>query len=217
MSADLRGPTGRGTRRGLMLILSSPSGTGKTTLAHRLIDQNPDLVWSVSATTRSPRPQEVDGEDYFFLSQDAFEAKVEAGEFLEHAEVFGRRYGTLKAPVEDALSMGRDVIFDIDWQGAQKLAAEAPHDVVRIFLLPPSLRLLRDRLERRGQDDEDVIDKRMGQAKDEIAHWGEYDYVVINDEFSRALEELAVILRAERLKRLRHPWLGDFVGALLEE
>lgn len=217
MSAELRGPTGRGTRRGLMLILSSPSGTGKTTLAHRLIDQNPDLVWSVSATTRTPRPKEVDGEDYFFLSQEEFQTRVKAGEFFEHAEVFGRHYGTLKAPVEDALSMGRDVIFDIDWQGAQKLAEQAPHDVVRVFLLPPSLRLLRDRLERRGQDSPDVIDKRMAQAKDEIAHWGEYDYVVINDEFSRALEELAVILRAERLKRTRHPWLGGFVGALLEE
>ena len=217
MGADLRGPRGRGTRRGIMLILSSPSGTGKTTLAHRLIDQNPDLVWSVSATTRPSRPGETDGEDYFFLSNADFEARASAGEFFEHAEVFGRRYGTLKAPVEDALSEGRDVIFDIDWQGAKLLSEQAPQDVVRIFLLPPSLRLLKDRLVRRGQDSPDVIDSRMAQAKAEIAHWGEYDYVVINDEFARALEELTAILRAERLKRLRHPWLGDFVDALLEE
>ncbi|MCR9128201.1 MAG: guanylate kinase [Alphaproteobacteria bacterium] len=217
MSADLRGPRGRGTRRGIMLILSSPSGTGKTTLAHRLIDQNPDLVWSVSATTRPPRKGETDGEDYFFLSDADFQAKVEAGEFFEHAEVFGRRYGTLKAPVEDALSMGRDVIFDIDWQGAKLLTEQAPRDVVRVFLLPPSLKLLKDRLVRRGQDSEDVINSRMNQAKAEIEHWSEYDYVVINDEFSRALEELAAILRAERLKRMRHPWLTDFVEALLEE
>jgi guanylate kinase len=217
MSADLRGPRGRGTRRGLMFILSSPSGTGKTTLAHRLIDQNPDLVWSVSATTRGPRPGEVDGQDYFFLSQDDFQAKVENGEFFEHAEVFGRRYGTLKAPVEDALRMGRDVIFDIDWQGAKLLTEQSPRDVVRVFLLPPSLELLKDRLVRRGQDSEEVIDSRMAQAKAEIEHWGEYDYVVINDEFSRALEELTAILRAERLKRLRHPWLDGFVEALLEQ
>lgn len=217
MSADLRGPRGRGTRRGIMLILSSPSGTGKTTLAHRLIDQNPDLVWSVSATTRQPRPGETDGEDYFFLSGEDFRAKVDAGEFFEHAEVFGRSYGTLKAPVEDALSMGRDVIFDIDWQGAKLLANQAPQDVVRIFLLPPSLKLLKDRLVRRGQDSEEVVEARMAQAKAEIAHWAEYDYVVINDEFSRALEELIAILRAERLKRLRHPWLDDFVEALIEE
>ncbi len=217
MSADLRGPRGRGTRRGIMLILSSPSGTGKTTLAHRLIDQNPDLVWSVSATTRQPRPGEVDGEDYFFLSEDAFEAKIADDAFFEHAEVFGRRYGTLKTQVEDALSMGRDVIFDIDWQGAKMLAERAPMDVVRVFLLPPSLKLLKDRLERRGQDTPAVIDSRMAQAKAEIAHWSEYDYVVINDEFSRALEELTAILRAERLKRLRHPWLDGFVEALVEE
>lgn len=217
MSADVKGPTGRGTRRGLMFILSSPSGTGKTTLAHRLIDQNPDLVWSVSATTRQPRPGEVDGQDYFFLSHDDFQTKVEGGEFFEHAEVFGRRYGTLKAPVEDALSMGRDVIFDIDWQGAKLLTEQAPRDVVRVFLLPPSLKLLRDRLVRRGQDSEEVIESRMAQAKSEIEHWAEYDYVVINDEFSRALEELTAILRAERLKRLRHPWLEGFVDALLDE
>jgi guanylate kinase len=200
-----------------MLILSSPSGTGKTTLAHRLIDQNPDLVWSVSATTRSPRKDEVDGEDYFFLSEDDFNARAAAGDFFEHAEVFGRRYGTLKAPVEDALSMGRDVIFDIDWQGAKLLSEQAPQDVVRVFLLPPSLKLLKDRLVRRGQDSQDVIDARMAQAKAEITHWAEYDYVVINDEFARALEELTAILRAARLKRLRHPWLDGFVEALLEE
>lgn len=217
MSEHVKGPTGRGTRRGLMLILSSPSGTGKTTLAHRLIDQNPDLVWSVSATTRPPRPKEIDGEDYFFLSEDAFEAKIAAGEFYEHAEVFGRRYGTLKTPVEDALSMGRDVIFDIDWQGAKLLSEQAPMDVVRVFLLPPSLKLLKDRLVRRGQDSDAVVDSRMAQAKAEIAHWAEYDYVVINDEFARALEELKAILRAERLKRLRHPWLDGFVEALVEE
>lgn len=217
MSSDLTGPVFRGQRRGLMLVLSSPSGAGKTTLCKRLISQNPDLVLSVSATTRAPRPGEVDGEDYDFLDAETFVRRAEAGEFYEWAQVFDRYYGTPKRPVEDALAEGRDVVFDIDWQGARKLAQQAPDDVVRVFILPPSLKLLRERLKKRAQDSDEVIDGRMSRAKAEIEHWAEYDYVVINDDFSRALEKLGEILHAERLKRSRHPWLEGFVDALMAE
>jgi guanylate kinase len=200
-----------------MLALSSPSGAGKTTLAKRLISQNPDMVLSVSATTRKPRPGEVDGQDYFFIDEDEFHRKVNAGEFYEWAKVFDRYYGTPKAPVEEALEDGRDVVFDIDWQGARALAESAGEDLVRVFILPPSLTLLRDRLTKRAQDSLDIIEARMKDAKSEIEHYDEYDYIVVNDDFSRALEKLSQILSAERLRKNRHPWIEGFVGALMEE
>lgn len=217
MSEHLSGPVFRGQRRGLMLVLSSPSGAGKTTLSKRLIAQNPDLVLSISATTRQPRPGEEDGKDYYFLSEEEFLRKTKDDEFYEWAKVFDHYYGTPKAPVEEALDDGRDVVFDIDWQGARVLADNAARDVVRVFILPPSVKLLRERLKKRAQDTDEIIDGRMRRAKSEIEHWAEYDYVVINDDFSRALEKLTEILHAERLKRSRHPWLDGFVEALMEE
>ena len=174
MSSDgYSGPIFRGRRRGVLLALSSPSGAGKTTLSKRLLSQNPDVVLSVSATTRAPRPGEVDGRDYHFLSVEDFKAKIEEDYFFEWAEVFGRYYGTPKTPVLEAVEEGRDVVFDIDWQGAQILADQAPADTVRVFILPPSLALLEDRLRKRGQDSADVIKGRMDRAKDEISHWAE--------------------------------------------
>lgn len=218
MSGDhLSGPAFRGQRRGLMLVLSSPSGAGKTTLSQRLIAQNPDLVLSVSATTRTPRPGEVDGRDYFFTEEERFLEQAFAGQFYEWAKVFDHYYGTPKGPVEEALDDGRDVVFDIDWQGARKLTEQAPDDVVRVFILPPSLKLLRDRLKKRAQDTDEIINGRMERAKSEIAHWEEYDYVVVNDDFALALEKLNQILHAERLRRTRHPWLDGFVDALMGE
>ena len=218
MTGDgLSGPVFRGGRRGMMLVLSSPSGAGKTTLSKRLIAMNPDVVLSISSTTRPARPGETDGEDYCFASEAEFLKQAEDGAFYEWAKVFDHYYGTPKAPVEEALSEGRDVVFDIDWQGARALAAESPADVVRVFILPPSMRLLRERLTKRGQDATDVIDGRMARAKAEIEHWREYDYVVLNDDFSRALEKLTQILYAERLKRIRHPWVEGFVEAVIKE
>jgi len=218
MTGDhLTGTAFRGQRRGLMLVLSSPSGAGKTTLSQRLIAQNPDLVLSVSTTTRAPRPGERDGVDYHFTDEDAFLKQAFDGEFYEWAKVFDHYYGTPRGPVEDALEDGRDVVFDIDWQGARKLTQQAPDDVVRIFILPPSLTLLRERLKKRAQDSDEIINGRMERAKSEIAHWSEYDYVVVNDDFARALEKLNQILHAERLRRPRHQWLDGFVGELMEE
>ncbi|MBI1265463.1 MAG: guanylate kinase [Alphaproteobacteria bacterium] len=218
MTGDhLTGPAFRGQRRGLMLVLSSPSGAGKTTLSQRLIAQNPDLVLSVSVTTRAPRPGERDGVDYHFTNEEAFLEQAFSGQFFEWAKVFDHYYGTPRGPVEDALDDGRDVVFDIDWQGARKLTQQAPDDVVRIFILPPSLTLLRERLKKRAQDSDEIINGRMERAKSEIAHWSEYDYVVVNDDFARALEKLNQILHAERLRRTRHPWLDGFVGELMEE
>jgi guanylate kinase len=218
MSSDgYSGTIFRGRRRGVLLALSSPSGAGKTTLSKRLISQNPDVILSVSATTRRPRPGEVDGQDYHFTDVDVFKAKVEAGDFFESAEVFGRYYGTPKAEVLQAIDEGRDVVFDIDWQGAQAIAEQAPEDTVRVFILPPSLNLLEDRLRKRGQDTDEIIKERMARAKDEISHWDEYDYVIVNDDFARALEKLNQILHAERLKRNRHPWVAEFVDAIMAE
>lgn len=217
MSSDGFSGLFRGRRRGILLVLSSPSGAGKTTLSKRLLSQNPDVVLSISTTTRPPRPGEVDGQDYYFVDEDEFTAKIDSDEFFEWAEVFGNFYGTPKTPVLDAIERGRDVVFDIDWQGAQKIAAQADADTVRVFILPPSLDLLEDRLNKRGQDEADVIRDRMCRAKGEIEHWDEYDYVIVNDDFARALEKLTLILHAERHKRERHPWLTDFVEALVEQ
>lgn len=217
MSSDASVPIFRGRRRGVLLALSSPSGAGKTTLSKRLLSQNPDVVLSVSATTRKPRPGEVDGQDYEFVSEETFKSRIDEDYFFEWAEVFGRYYGTPKTPVMNAIDDGRDVIFDIDWQGAQIIADQAPADTVRIFILPPSLELLEDRLRKRGQDTPEIIRDRMARAKDEISHWREYDYVIVNDDFARALEKLNQILHAERLKRTRHPWLGGFVDAIMEQ
>jgi len=205
-------------RRGLLLILSSPSGAGKSTLAHRLMAWDPTIRFSVSATTRPARPGEVEGRDYFFRSRAAFDAMVAAGEMLEHAEVFGSLYGSPRAPVEAALRIGRDTLFDIDWQGGQQIRNSAlGRDVVSIFVLPPSIAELEARLRARGQDSDAVIAGRMAKSQAEISHWAEYDYVVVNRDLDLAFAEVKTILAAERLKRDRQPWLADFVRGLNQE
>jgi guanylate kinase len=206
------------SRRGLLIILSSPSGAGKSSLARRLMDWDPTLRFSVSATTRAPRPGEVDGQHYQFVSHDAFRAMVEAGQMLEHAEVFGNFYGSPRASAEAALTQGRDVLFDVDWQGGQQIRNSAlSRDVVSIFILPPSIADLEARLRGRGQDSDAVIAGRMAKARDEISHWAEYDFVVINRELDQAEAELRTILMAERLRRDRQPRLAEFVRALNAE
>ena len=205
-------------RRGLLLILSSPSGAGKSTLAHRLMAWDPTIRFSVSATTRPARPGEVEGRDYFFRSRAAFDAMVAAGEMLEHAEVFGSLYGSPRAPVEAALRIGRDTLFDIDWQGGQQIRNSGlGRDVVSIFVLPPSIAELEARLRARGQDSDAVIAGRMAKSQAEISHWAEYDYVVINRDLDLAFAAVKTILAAERLKRDRQPWLADFVRGLNHE
>ncbi len=205
-------------RRGILIILSSPSGAGKSTLAGRVRDWDPSIAFSVSATTRPPRVGEKDGREYFFRSRDQFEAMVQADEMLEHAEVFGNLYGSPKGPVEEAIKDGRDVIFDIDWQGGQQVRQSAlGQDVVSIFVLPPSIAALEDRLRSRAQDSDEVIAGRMEKSRSEISHWAEYDYVLINREIDQAEDELRTILMAERLKRARQPGLSAFVRSLNEE
>ncbi|NCM96020.1 MAG: guanylate kinase [Rhodobacterales bacterium] len=205
-------------RRGLLLILSSPSGAGKSTLAHRLMAWDPTIRFSVSATTRPARPGEVEGRDYFFRSRAAFDAMVAAGEMLEHAEVFGSLYGSPRAPVEAALRIGRDTLFDIDWQGGQQIRNSGlGRDVVSIFVLPPSIAELEARLRARGQDSDAVIAGRMAKSQAEISHWAEYDYVVVNRDLDLAFAAVKTILAAERLKRDRQPWLADFVRGLNQE
>ncbi|PWJ20841.1 guanylate kinase [Jannaschia seohaensis] len=206
------------TRRGLAIILSSPSGAGKSTMARRLMTWDPTLSFSVSATTRPPRPGEVEGRDYYFVDRETFGEWIMQGEMLEHAEVFGNHYGSPKAPVEAALAAGRDVIFDIDWQGTQQLAQSAIRgDMVSIFILPPSIAELERRLRSRGQDGPDVIAKRMAKSEAEISHWAEYDYVLVNDDMDATEMRLRTLLEAERLKRGRQPWLSGFVAGLSEE
>lgn len=202
-------------RRGLMFVLSSPSGAGKTSLSKRLLAQNEDLSLSVSATTRAPRPGEVDGVDYVFVSQEEMREQLRQDHFLEYATVFGNLYGTPKDPVEKALTAGKDVLFDIDWQGAQQLHRTAGADLVRVFILPPSLEVLKMRLTHRCQDSEQVIASRMAKASDEISHWAEYDYVLINDCFAATLENLQSILAAERLRLNRQLEMASFVQGLL--
>ncbi|NKB17051.1 MAG: guanylate kinase [Pseudanabaena sp. CRU_2_10] len=204
-------------RRGLLVILSSPSGAGKSTLARRLTAWDPSLGFSISATTRAPRPGEEDGREYYFRTRADFEAMVGAGEMLEHAEVFGNLYGSPKAPVERAMREGRDTLFDIDWQGGQQIKQAMRDDVVSIFILPPSIAELERRLHARGQDSDEVIAGRMAKSEAEISHWAEYDYVLINDDIDRAEDELITILRAERMRRDRQPGLNDFVRGLNRE
>jgi guanylate kinase len=201
-------------RRGLMLVLSSPSGAGKTTLSRKLLEADPGVELSVSVTTRKQRPGEIDGRDYHFIDAARFDAMVKGGELLEWAQVFGHRYGTPRAPVEAALASGHDVLFDIDWQGTQQLREKADRDLVSIFVLPPSMVDLERRLRRRAQDPDEVIRARMATAADEMSHWAEYDYVVINTNVDRAFREVQTILAAERLKRERQTGLSDFVRRL---
>ena len=204
-------------RRGLMLVLSSPSGAGKTTLSRRLLQTDAAITMSVSATTRASRPTEVDGSDYFFVGDTEFEKRVQANDFLEHALVFGHRYGTPKKAVMDALAAGRDVLFDIDWQGTQQLRQQAGDDVVTVFVLPPSKAELERRLRARAQDSDDVVARRMAKANDEISHWAEYDYILVNDDANRAQSQLESILAAERLKRARQIGVPAFVSGLTAE
>jgi guanylate kinase len=202
-------------RRGLMLVLSSPSGAGKTTLSRRLLESDPAVAMSVSATTRPPRQGEVEGTDYFFVSPSMFTGMVEGGAFLEHALVFGNRYGTPKEPVMLALAKGRDVLFDIDWQGTQQLRQQAGDDLVSVFVLPPSHDELERRLQARAQDAEAVVASRMARANNEISHWAEYDYVVINDDLDATLAKIQIILAAERMKRGRQTGISAFVSGLM--
>jgi guanylate kinase len=201
-------------RRGLMLVLSSPSGAGKTTLSRKLLQEDSDVSLSISVTTRPPRPGEINGRDYYFINDLRFEEMVQNDELLEWARVFDYRYGTPRRPVAEALVDGRDVLFDIDWQGTQQLREKARSDLVSIFVLPPSVPELERRLRSRAQDDEATIRKRMAKAADEVSHWAEYDYVVINRDIDRAFNEARAILSAERLKRERQPGLSDFVRRL---
>jgi guanylate kinase len=198
-------------RRGLLLVLSSPSGAGKTTLARRLLAIDSGISMSVSATTRMPRPGEVDGRDYHFVDEPAFLAMRDAGALLEWAYVFDNYYGTPRAPVDAAISQGRDILFDIDWQGAQQLQEKVPQDLVRVFIMPPSGRVLEQRLRARAQDSEDIVRRRMAAAAAEISHWAEYDYVIVNADLDASIASLAAILCAERQKRERMLGLSDFV------
>lgn len=202
-------------RRGLMFILSSPSGAGKTTISNMLLTADEEIKLSVSATTRPMRPGEIDGIDYHFVSNAKFDAMVEQDDFYEWAEVFGNRYGTPKGYIRKGLKSGQDFLFDIDWQGTQQLYQKDQQDVVSVFILPPSLTELRRRLESRAQDSMDVIDDRMARARDEISHWAEYDYVVINDDVDQCFVKVREILHAERMRRTRQTGLIPFVRELM--
>ena len=205
-------------RRGLLIILSSPSGAGKSTLSRRVLEDDPDVLFSVSATTRKPRVGEVDGKDYYFKTHEEFRELVNNDGMLEHAEVFGNFYGSPSAPVEVAINNGKDVLFDVDWQGGQQIRNSSLKDaVVSIFILPPSIAALESRLNARGQDSQEVVAGRMAQSRSEISHWAEYDYVLVNDDLDRTEAELRAILTAERLRRDRNPALVPFVHSLNEE
>jgi guanylate kinase len=203
-------------RRGLMLVLSSPSGAGKTTLSRQLLDNDKQLQLSVSCTTRQKRPGERDGVDYRFIDTATFRGMIERKEFLEYAEVFDNYYGTPRAPVDEALSAGRDMLFDIDWQGTQQLRDKGRTDLVTVFILPPSTRDLEKRLLTRAQDSKQIVAERMAKAADEMSHWAEYDYVVVNRDIGTSLTNLKAILTAERLKRERQVGMSGFVKALRE-
>lgn len=204
-------------RRGLMFVLSSPSGAGKTTLTRMLISEIPELKMSVSVTTRPMRPGEEEGRDYYFVDQERFDAMVKQDELLEWARVFDNCYGTPRAPVEEALAAGRNVLFDIDWQGTQQLRGRAPKDVVSVFILPPSVKALEQRLHTRAQDSDDVIRGRMKKAGDEMSHFDAYDYIVINDNIGIAFESVKSILRAEQLKLERQVGVTAFVQKLRQQ
>ena len=206
------------SRRGLLIILSSPSGAGKSTLSRMLLDWDDSLRFSISATTRDPRLGEVEGKDYYFKTNEEFAAMVADGDMLEHATVFGNQYGSPRGPVEDAVSQGNDVIFDVDWQGGQQIGASAmKRDVVSIFILPPSIKELKRRLVARGQDSAEVIASRMSKSKGEISHWAEYEYLIVNDDLEQSFETLKSILTAERTKRVRRNDLMDHVTNLNAE
>jgi guanylate kinase len=206
---------GRNTHnRGLILILSSPSGAGKTTLSRLLLQRHPQLTLSISATTRPQRPGEVDGKDYHFVTKKAFDAMIQNQALMEYASVFGNHYGTPRAPVEDALDAGHDMLFDIDWQGAQQIKLSARKDMVSVFILPPSIEELNRRLVARQTDDMGVIQKRMDGARQEISHWAEYDYVIINQDIHQSLDQISAIMTAEKLRRSRQTHLPDFIRGL---
>jgi len=204
-------------RRGLMLVISSPSGAGKSTLSRRLLASDPTIGMSISVTTRPKRANEIDGKDYIFVTPERFEELVRSDAFLEHATVFGNSYGTPRAAVEKMLSDGRDVLFDIDWQGAQQLSQTAKDDLVRVFILPPSRAELERRLKGRAEDPPDVVARRMAEANNEISRWSEYDYVLINEDIDKAERQLEAIVAAERLNRQRQTGLVDFVRRLTQE
>ena len=201
-------------RRGVLFVLSSPSGAGKTTISRMMLEADKDIALSISATTRPPRPGEIDGVHYHFVDVETFKKMAADGEFLEWAHVFGHRYGTPRAPVDAMLEAGKDVLFDIDWQGAQQLYQEAGPDVVRVFVLPPTMEELERRLRARNTDSDEVIAARMERAANEISHWDGYDYVLINDNVEGCFDEVRAILRAERLKRRRQIGLSEFVRSL---
>lgn len=204
-------------RRGLMLVLSSPSGAGKTTIARELLGREPALTMSISVTTRPKRPSEVAGKDYDFVDQQTFGSMVADGRFLEHARVFDHCYGTPKAPVMATIQEGRDVLFDVDWQGTQQLSESAPDDLVRVFVLPPSTAELESRLRNRAQDSDAVVERRMTKAADEMSHYLEYDYIIVNRDVGESVDDVQAILRAERLKRTRQAGLHDFIVDLRGE
>ncbi len=204
------------TRRGLMLVLSSPSGAGKTTISRALLKRDPNLSMSISVTTRDKRPGEVQGVDYYFLDPTEFNLMVNRGELLEYAKVFGNYYGTPRAPVEEALKSGRDVLFDIDWQGTQQLRDLARADLVSVFILPPSTMELERRLKARAQDSDKVVAERMAKAADEMSHWAEYDYIIVNHDVEESVARVQAILTAERARRDRQIGLADFVKRLRE-
>jgi guanylate kinase len=203
------------TRRGVCVVIAAPSGAGKSSVSRALLEAEPELALSISATTRAIRPGEQEGVHYFFRSREAFDAMVAAGDLLEHATVFGRSYGTPRGPVLAALEAGRDVLFDIDWQGHRQLRARLPGDVLGVFLLPPALSELERRLRKRGQDSEAEIARRMDASREEIAHWDEFDHVLVNRDFDRTVAEVRAILHAARSHRARQPWLPGFVAGLL--
>lgn len=205
------------TRRGLLLILSSPSGAGKSTLSRMLMAWDPTMRFSISATTRKPRPGEQDGREYYFRSREEFQRMVDEGQMLEHAEVFGNFYGSPRGPVEEAMKNGRDTLFDIDWQGGQQIKQAMRGDVTSVFILPPSIAELERRLRSRAQDSDAEISKRMAKSRDEISHWAEYDYVLVNDDLRKTFDQLTEILQVERMRRDRQPQLSAFVRSLNKE
>jgi guanylate kinase len=205
-------------RRGILFVLSSPSGAGKTTLSRKLLADDPAFSLSISATTRAPRPGETEAVDYFFVTQQRFDQMTRDGAMLEHAHVFGNSYGTPRAPVEEAIQAGRDVLFDVDWQGAQQLRqSDLGMLVVTVFILPPTIAALEARLRNRAQDSDEVIAGRMAKARDEISHWAEYDYVLINDDLTTCYSRIGTIITAERQRRDRQKWLQPHVDALYRE